>query len=164
MQEQHRLALPAVLAGGGSVVHSLPRAVLATLASQPSARMAPRPVPAPSLPSSASYVRSTVVIIINSSISLLSSWPLGSGVLGFAVISSSSETESCLSTQRGRRTTEHRHPALAPTLLRAGARAHLCSHSTPGSQPATGQFCPLSHGVCWQGQGPCCGSVGQELR
>lgn len=58
------------------------------------------PVPGPSPPYSVSYICSSVVVVMNSSISLLPSWSLRSGVLGFGAISSSSETKSWLSKQR----------------------------------------------------------------
>lgn len=103
-----------MLAGGGSLIDSLPRAVPVPVAPQPSTMLTLCPIPTLFPPSSASYICSNVVVVTNSSISLLPSWSLGSGVFGFGATNSSSEIESWLSMQRGRRTRDHRHPALAP--------------------------------------------------
>lgn len=168
MQEQHQRALPAMLARGGSVIHSLPRAVPAALASQPSTGLAPCPVPTPSPPSSASYVCSSVVVVINSSVSLLPSWSLGSGVLGVGAISSSSETESWLSKQRQRdkgaqTSSPCPHPSigLEPGPISSPTAGH--THSSPGVSASHGVALPSARWGPLAGASPvCCGSVGQE--
>lgn len=144
------------------MIHSLPRAVLAPLASQLSTRLALHPVPAPSPPSSASYVGSSVVV--TKSISFLPSWSLGSGVLDFGAISSSSESKSWLSGQRGRRTREHT-PSSCPLPAQGWSQGPallplLVTHTHPlGLSQVWGGFA-----LCQMGSAgnPLCGSAGQE--